>query len=723
MAYPFAGTEQEQAPWELYPQEANTSPVPDDLFTSMLQGDGTSDLVNRHPTAELGANDRQGVDPALLNDGVNRNAETPWNQSPHQVQPGIDPSLTRPVQSVSSGSSGSRFTQKQAAPTAEPAIPSASEMQANVKPAYDEQRAALADQAAGLAGVDEVTGRYAGLSQDTMVEAQVQRHSELKQQAESMAAANEEVAKSWAAVKDVDPNKLWHDNSNFGKASGMVAAFIGGFLAPYNGGKNMPLETMMQMVDQDIHAQQANQENDRSKAYAAGRRQETLGVAQDRTLKSMDFERATRLEALAKGAESEAAKYQSEITKGKLLQAAAQIREEEGKSLNAYHQTVVAEKQHQADKAQEAANNAANRSLERWQTNQRMALEREQAAGKAGANQPADTTLARSPFNQHDVEIAPDVAAGMSKEQRTKVQTEYGINTQRLQAGQEYLRMRAKVGRKLAPGIGMRGLSQDDPDVQRMNSAYTALMWAVQHDSTGAAATGKEAGYAAKIVGAPNGLLDADSIAATQQFVKERTQERQNMHTQFKIYDKTAGPYDPNKTKPVDAFDETKTAPDVDVGRSSNPLKEARESWKAVSTNSDPKTVVDNLDAMTDFLNGGQHGDLAGATRGLLHGIISGSVESKKRGTVDTTSTKFDAKSRVEAVSRVRAAAARAASIAHDNGDSDGAREALAAGERLVEALKGPGSAEAAQTADIDAIRRDMAGAFGGFADQANAPR
>ena len=116
-------------------------------------------------------------------------------------------------------------------------------------------------------------------------------------------------------------NNGWSNRSGFQKASGYLAAAIGGFLSPYHGGENKALQMIMDDIDRDIATQKANsdlalKQVGEVRAGAADRR---AGVAAQ--MQDIDMERAVRLQGAIKKLDADLASYSSkeQIANGQVL--------------------------------------------------------------------------------------------------------------------------------------------------------------------------------------------------------------------------------------------------------------------------------------------------------------------------------------------------------------------------------------------------------------------
>lgn len=128
----------------------------------------------------------------------------------------------------------------------------------------------------------EEYGREEAAVQKAGVEGQTQYHKEF--------AANQ------ARITPV--NNGWENKNAFKKASGYLAAMLGGFLAPYNGGRNMGLEMVMQMIDDDVARQKANNEQLMSKGRMMTEKASEDRIATAQNLQDLNMRKAGALKGV-----------------------------------------------------------------------------------------------------------------------------------------------------------------------------------------------------------------------------------------------------------------------------------------------------------------------------------------------------------------------------------------------------------------------------------------
>lgn len=375
----------------------------------------------------------------------------------------------------------SRYTEKPKYGPYQPG-PTLDDFAANMAPGQVQQERGIVEQNEGAQGIADLRETSAGQERNVMLDSMASRHAAEQRKLQVEAEAQQETAAAWQQVQAVNPARLWTDASAMQKASGLASAFIGGFLAPYNGGKNAPLETMMGMIDQDIRAQQQNQEMQRSKAYAVNRAGEAKVDGAQKFIENIDFQRAQRLEAVAKSLEQESAKFQSQITQGKFMEAIGQLRSAAGDSLNKSSMAIATFNQGQAeanDRRQEAR---ARLSLQK----QELALSKarlDAEAGKPGKN-PLEGREVRDPGSGKVIGFQRVGAAGDVVKTQDKLNVTTGLADRMV----KFTGLQEKVG-ALKTKWSNIGASADK---QELLGLYYDIVGDLVRMKTGAAATAEE---------------------------------------------------------------------------------------------------------------------------------------------------------------------------------------------------------------------------------------
>lgn len=206
-------------------------------------------------------------------------------------------------------------------------------------------------------------------------------------------------------IRDIDPAHVWSTKDGGQKAAALVSAFIGGFLSPYNGGKNGALDQISQMIDDDIRAQEQNQATAR---FMLGRADTALDKAEQGVQLSREEKRMACAKDIAARLKQEQAKYQSVFTQAKFQDKIGLLERYVGEQSAAIGQKAY----EQADardrfekdynlrrwaQSEVARNNKAQISLQR----ERLAAE---AAKKDAQNPPMVVFSAMAPGNKYKVD-------------------------------------------------------------------------------------------------------------------------------------------------------------------------------------------------------------------------------------------------------------------------------------------------------------------------------
>lgn len=170
----------------------------------------------------------------------------------------------------------------------------------------------------------------AGLNDEVQLrrEQATEQNIQIARDRQAQQAAQQAVLAAQAEVKAIDPTHVWSTKSAGQQAAALVSAFIGGFLSPYNGGKNSALEQINAMIDQDIQAQEQNQANAR---YMLGRADTKLENATSQLDRSRQIRKAAALEDIAKQTAAKAAQFKSKFTQAKYAEQVGNLQNEAGK--------------------------------------------------------------------------------------------------------------------------------------------------------------------------------------------------------------------------------------------------------------------------------------------------------------------------------------------------------------------------------------------------------
>lgn len=131
----------------------------------------------------------------------------------------------------------------------------------------------------------------------------------------------------------VDPARLFHNNETWQNVALIGSAFLGGFMAPMNGGRNVALETIQEMIDRDIKAQEANLVSGREGlALRRGLYTDFVAATGDR-IKARALATAKTYDLLIEKAKAEAAQFDSPIIKAQYAGKIAEYEEARQRSI------------------------------------------------------------------------------------------------------------------------------------------------------------------------------------------------------------------------------------------------------------------------------------------------------------------------------------------------------------------------------------------------------
>jgi hypothetical protein len=545
----------------------------------------------------------------------------------------------------------------------------ADEYAAFIAPGVTQQQAGIAMEADALKLKSDMESEAAGEERDLISDRSDDRWLEERLKAKAVADAQKEADEEWSAIKEIDPAKFWSDRSTMDKAVGLMSAFIGGYLAPYNGGRNTALDTINAMIAQDIDAQKANQNRQATIAERADRRVGQVNAQWAEKLQDFDMRTVAMREGIKQGMLANASKYQSPFIHAQALKAAGELDKQNGEALAGIVQQRATFKE--GTRRWEAENDRANAQF---------AFQRQQAAEAARERQlkaaPQPALFAYSSFNKAPLVIDPAIAAGMSDTEQREVRTQFQAQGEMISLLQQYEEEKAKLGRTNGVGANFRGLGSAER--AKADARFKGIVGKLQKAITGAAAGKDEREAFMAQIGPLLDWTNVDSSGVTKQFIDEQQQARQRTVDTYNIRDAR----DPSK--PFDVYAETFREPITDVTSSPQAFKAATDSVVRIYTGT-PAQVEDNLGALADYVKNG------GTSSAMVKNVIAGSIPTSGGVEVGFSADKT---TNVAAISNVRAAAAKAAAEATAAGDKKRAKSILAEGERLVEALKPSGSSK-----------------------------
>lgn len=326
--------------------------------------------------------------------------------------PPVDGSLPLGIQSRGlTGRVSGTGAYQEAPPVSSQEVPSAEAMMQPAMAGYQGQASANQELYTARNAEAELQAQQAAEREQIGREMDTERAIANAKREQAVLQGNEAIERARQQVKSVNPSRRFQNMSTFQQAAGMIGAAIGGYYAPYNGGKNATIDLLVKLADQDIDAQKADQDAALAGVSSAERGAERAVNNAQEAIRNVHFERASRLEAVADHFAGEAAKVKSQFNAAELLKANADIMaraaEEYQKAKNYETEQVFARQVHADNKAQQVA----DRRQRAAQFSKSFGLqERQFAADEERKNAPPDAAppdVVFSAMNGDAYEIDP----------------------------------------------------------------------------------------------------------------------------------------------------------------------------------------------------------------------------------------------------------------------------------------------------------------------------
>lgn len=346
---------------------------------------------------------------------------------------------------------------------------------------------------------------------------EAQRHAELVKQQEEQQQARDMVRKEGAAVHreqmarlseaasvPTDATRFWNDGGGMHKAAGFIAAFMGGFQAPKNGGQNPVLKIIDDAIRRDISDQHNGQKLARQKIVDAQTLRD-LDIGQADSEQS-NFERqwVTRHSELAARLKAQRAGLKDGILAAKFDAGIAAIEAQRGQFMENAEQ-VDYQRRLQADAIAEAKR---AKLIAQRQASARIGLQRraqkfkEQQIGIEREQQRRAAELAQQQAANQAGRIAPD--AIIDTDTKTVIGTHrHGPKEAIKLQGEfsDYRDFRAKLDKyegaykrigRVYQGVGSNKRGVASQDAAELKQLHTALASAAAKASSGAGASDEE---------------------------------------------------------------------------------------------------------------------------------------------------------------------------------------------------------------------------------------
>lgn len=327
------------------------------------------------------------------------------------------------------------------------------------------------------------------------------------------------------AIPNVDPGKIWHDNSAFQNAAGLASAFLGGMLAVSTGsGRNMGLEAIERAIDRDINAQEANIANAWKKAEHS---QADLDAYERRRLRSRQNlleKQVHRLDTIKLGFLAQAETFSSQSKQAELRGAAAKLDARAGELVTEVAQLDANLATAQAKDTRDAYLARGTAAVQR----STIATNSAQTAAANRANRP-EPTADQQPipvFNLPNGErfyLSPHMTKNRTPaqvgEMANKLTDDLSKKAQITDALQSFRQLVADTGSKYA-GPGTRKVWGDD-DVRAVQDAQKRLAATIAQALSGSQYADAFRVAVEGFVGGPKGWVGGDPLKSQTKYVED----------------------------------------------------------------------------------------------------------------------------------------------------------------------------------------------------------
>lgn len=500
---------------------------------------------------------------------------------------------------------------------------------------------------AGVANVQEMRAKAAGMELQGLLGQQAVQSQlaadtaalyakEAQAKAQAQARADQEraqyeanIQQAMAQVAKVDPGRVWKNAGTLGSAMGLFSAAVGGWLQVLQGGPNHALNAIMQMIQQDIQAQETDIATQREGVFRAERAYERGENRIQDQFRRMEEGKMVRLQGLMEKAKAEMMLFESPIARANYAKTIAAL---EGEYLTAF---------------KNASDETWKRSFDTAVSAQRMAEAQEQlrqgreqlsiawsnsetARNKAMAGEGNATAKRfRDPTTRQVIYFDPNTV--VNEAELSKAQIRLGTRRDIGEAAKTYLEVLQRVGRRYQ-GWGSNNRAIGDKDVKLLKAAHKDVVSRLIKARSGAAFTAEELKTYEEMIGQPPGLTGLDPTQNVKLFLQKLgTEENHELNG--------VGAINEDST-PFDAYQFYLDIPDVRPAESVD-LNEMRD---VVLRGDDPGQLRGAIHAFTDLM------DYPGQQEGFhqnfpnLKDEVEGSVlrlmaEAKEKGDLRTVTS------------------------------------------------------------------------------------
>jgi hypothetical protein len=428
---------------------------------------------------------------------------------------------------------------------------------------------------------DQKKRRAIAQQQDAEMENRRLGLEKMQEQGRQEAAArqhNWEVGKRELANMKVDPSKFFRDRGTLGTLMMAVSAALGGFDAPFHGGKNRALELIERGIEREMKAQQANiakkgrmlgMELSYMQFAARSSRDDEERYNKTTMLIRDDFIR--RLEAIKLGTPE---RDRLKIERMQLGLQEKNQRLAERQMEKDFNRSLTLQKNRRANLslAEQMRANRANEALRRGQLGlgyARLAMQRKLTAAKAGATDAQRKYGVWDPRTGKLLGMVKTTGAEATKF-REQMVNRYGVASQM----KDIIRFARSHGRLYS---GPWGNKFQTADGRKLQSMYNDMITSIILAKSGKQATDKEREYIMRIFPPPQSFTDRSSAEKAWLYQLSRMGKLQNLSNNAHL------------TSPVDSQKHFMSG----IGKESGiPKEEADDLAIAVSTGTDLSMVT-----------------------------------------------------------------------------------------------------------------------------------
>jgi hypothetical protein len=149
------------------------------------------------------------------------------------------------------------------------------------------------------------------------------------------------IQEAWDSVGAVNPNRIWENTSDFGKAALGFSTFIDGMLSFQRDGKNATLDWVNQQVERDIRVQEANIQTSKERAMSMERGYDRLSTFYNNRAAWREEQKAYRLQSFANEIKAKGLRFQSVLTQEDYKKSALALEAQAVESYRAANEMII----------------------------------------------------------------------------------------------------------------------------------------------------------------------------------------------------------------------------------------------------------------------------------------------------------------------------------------------------------------------------------------------